>query len=71
MTWQRHHGGDNPYAGLDDLGNPLPQPVVEVVFRNRSVCKQPMAADKWRWRWSVPFPRDWDFDIVAHRRAEG
>ena len=30
--WHKHHGGPNPYAGIDEQGQPLPQPMVRVGF---------------------------------------
>lgn len=64
MKWHKHHGGPNPYAGLDEQGDPLPQPMVQAGFRNRTKSRDALPADKWRWKWGSPFPRDYDFDIT-------
>lgn len=61
MKWHRHDGGGNPYRHRAE------QPLVEVGFRCKRVCKAPLAADKWRWEWGYPHPNDGPFDIVAYR----
>jgi len=67
VSWHKHHGGPNPYAGIDAQGEPLPQPIVRVGFRCRKVSKDALTADKWRWKHGHPFPPDYAYDIVAYR----
>jgi hypothetical protein len=61
MKWQKHTGGLNPYHNREE------QPSVRVGFRNRTVSKDTLQANKWRWKWGSPYPVDFDFDIVAFR----
>jgi len=61
VSWHKHHGGPNPYAGVSE------QPTLRLGFRAKIISKHVYAADKVRWKWRHPFPADFDFDIVAYR----
>lgn len=61
MKWPRHTGGPNPYHNREE------QPTLRVGFRNRTLSKDALAADKFRWRWGAPFPVDYEYDIIAFR----
>jgi hypothetical protein len=63
MKWHRHTGGLNPYHNRPE------QPMIQVGFRNRTLSKDSLAADKWRWKWGGSFPADFAYDIVAYREV--